>query len=48
MYLGATMMLIGTPPLLVSVFGIFIGVAVTILLIGRIIGEEKALSRELE
>ena len=48
MYLGAVMMLIGTPVLLGSLFGIVAGVLVTMLLMGRIVGEEKMLSRELE
>lgn len=48
MYLGAVMMLIGTPVLLGSLFGIVSGVLVTMLLMGRIVGEEKMLSRELE
>ncbi|HEY3421499.1 MAG TPA: isoprenylcysteine carboxylmethyltransferase family protein [Methanomassiliicoccales archaeon] len=48
MYLGAIMMLTGTPLLLGSEFGLFIGIVVTILLMGRIIGEEKMLGKELE
>ena len=48
MYLGAILMLIGTPLLLGSVYGVLAGVVVTLLLMGRIIGEEKMLSRELE
>ena len=48
MYLGATLMLIGTPLLLGSVYGILVGIAVTFLLMGRIVGEEKMLIQELE
>jgi protein-S-isoprenylcysteine O-methyltransferase Ste14 len=48
MYLGAILMLIGTPLLLGSILGVLVGVVVTVLLMGRIIGEEKMLSRELE
>jgi protein-S-isoprenylcysteine O-methyltransferase Ste14 len=48
MYLGALLMLIGTPLLLGSIYGVLIGVAITFLLMGRIVGEEKMLSRELE
>ncbi len=48
MYLGAILMLIGAPLLLGSVFGVFVGLAVTVLLMGRIIGEEKMLNKELE
>ena len=48
MYLGAITMLIGVPILLGSVFGVLVGLAVTVLLMGRIVGEEKMLNRELE
>jgi protein-S-isoprenylcysteine O-methyltransferase Ste14 len=48
MYLGAIMMLVGAPVLLGSVLGIVCGLAVTLLLMGRINGEEKMLSQELE
>jgi protein-S-isoprenylcysteine O-methyltransferase Ste14 len=48
MYLGALLMLIGTPLMLGSIYGVLIGVAITFLLMGRIVGEEKMLSRELE
>ena len=47
MYLGAVLMLIGAPLLMGSTYGIIIGIAVTLLLMGRIIGEEKMLSKEL-
>lgn len=48
MYLGGILLFIGTPMLLGSVYGIIIGVIVVPLLCGRILGEEKALSEELE
>ena len=40
--------LIRTPLLLGSVYGIMAGIAVTLLLMGRIVGEEAMLARELE
>jgi protein-S-isoprenylcysteine O-methyltransferase Ste14 len=48
MYLGATMLFLGAPMLMGSMFGILIGVALILLLSGRIIGEEKMLLSELE
>jgi protein-S-isoprenylcysteine O-methyltransferase Ste14 len=48
MYLGAILMFIGSPLLLGSFYGIFAGLALTILLMGRILGEEAMLARELE
>ena len=43
MYLGATLMIFGAPLWLGSIAGLVIGVIVFIILIGRIIGEEKML-----
>lgn len=48
MYLGGTLLFIGTPMLLGSIYGIIIGLAMIFLLAGRIIGEEKMLLDELE
>ena len=47
MYLGGILMFLGAPLLLGSCFGIAAGLALTILLMARIIGEEKMLIREL-
>lgn len=48
MYLGGILMFLGTPLLLGSVCGIIAGLALTILVMARIAGEEALLSRELE
>jgi protein-S-isoprenylcysteine O-methyltransferase Ste14 len=48
MYLGGILMFIGAPLLLGSFFGILAGLALTILLMARILGEEVMLSRDLE
>jgi len=48
MYLGATLMLFGTPLLLGSMWGLMIAVVALFVLLGRIIGEEKMLMNELE
>jgi len=48
MYLGGILLFFGTPMLLGSFYGILVGSILTILLIARILGEEKALSNELE
>ena len=48
MYLGAILMFLGVPLLLGSVYGAVVGLALTLLLAGRIIGEEKMLVRDLE
>jgi protein-S-isoprenylcysteine O-methyltransferase Ste14 len=48
MYLGASLMFIGTPFLLSSFYGIIVGLLMTFLLAGRIVGEEKMLTTELE
>jgi protein-S-isoprenylcysteine O-methyltransferase Ste14 len=48
MYLGGILMFLGTPLLLGSLCGIIAGLALTILLMARIMGEEELLSRELE
>lgn len=48
MYLGAIFMFLGTPLLLSSVYGILVGVMLSFLFVGRIIGEEKMLENELE
>ena len=48
MYLGAILMFFGTPLVLGSWYGVPAGLALTVLLMARILGEEKLLSRELE
>jgi protein-S-isoprenylcysteine O-methyltransferase Ste14 len=48
MYLGGILMFIGAPLLLGSVFGVVVGLALTILIMARILGEEAMLTRELE
>jgi protein-S-isoprenylcysteine O-methyltransferase Ste14 len=48
MYLGAILMFFGVPLLLGSIYGILAGLLLTALLVGRITGEEKMLTRELE
>jgi protein-S-isoprenylcysteine O-methyltransferase Ste14 len=48
MYLGAILMFLGTPLLLGSSYGVIAGLALTILLMARIVGEEGMLARELE
>jgi len=48
MYLGGILLFIGTPMLLGSIYGLFIGLVMLFLLAGRIIGEEKMLINEFE
>jgi protein-S-isoprenylcysteine O-methyltransferase Ste14 len=48
MYLGATLVFIGGPLLLGSVCGVLVGLAEVGLVVVRIFGEEKLLSRDLE
>jgi len=48
MYLGAILMFLGAPLLLGSSLGVIAGLALTILLMARIVGEEGMLARELE
>lgn len=48
MYLGATLIFVGTPTLLGSQYGVVLGAIVSLLLVARIIGEEKMLVTELE
>jgi protein-S-isoprenylcysteine O-methyltransferase Ste14 len=48
MYLGATLLVIGTPLLLGSIWGLAIGIGLTLLLIMRIFSEERLLVRELD
>jgi protein-S-isoprenylcysteine O-methyltransferase Ste14 len=48
MYLGGIFLFIGTPILLGSLFGVLIGFVVSLLLVARILGEEKMLVEELE
>ncbi|MGE5659642.1 MAG: methyltransferase family protein [Actinomycetota bacterium] len=48
MYLGAIFLSIGTPLLLGSQSGVFMGVIISFLLIARIFGEEKMLVEELD
>ena len=48
MYLGGILMFIGAPLLLGSCYGVLTGLTLTILLMARIVGEERMLSRDLE
>ncbi|HWY98782.1 MAG TPA: methyltransferase [Bacteroidia bacterium] len=48
MYFAATMLFIGTPMLLGSLYGILVGFLLVLLLAFRILGEEKLLEKELE
>ncbi|APR81982.1 Hypothetical protein A7982_07331 [Minicystis rosea] len=48
MYLGATLMFVGGPLLLGSIMGVLAGLALVLLLMWRIRGEEALLVRELE
>jgi protein-S-isoprenylcysteine O-methyltransferase Ste14 len=48
MYLGGILMFIGAPLLLGSVLGVVVGLALTALIMARILGEEAMLIRELE
>src|SRR5574344_403239 len=48
MYLGSILMFIGIPTLLGSLYGIFLGTILSLLLIPRIFGEEKMLEEELD
>jgi protein-S-isoprenylcysteine O-methyltransferase Ste14 len=47
MYLGALLMSVGAPMLLGSGWGLVVGGAMTLLLVGRIVGEERMLVRDL-
>jgi protein-S-isoprenylcysteine O-methyltransferase Ste14 len=48
MYLGGILMFVGAPLLLGSSFGMLAGLAMTILLMARIVGEEALLVQELD
>lgn len=48
MYLGAILMFVGAPLLLGSVYGVIAGLALTVLLMARIVGEEAMLARDLD
>ena len=48
LYLGCLLMTLGAPLLLGSMYGFIIGFIAVIVLVGRIIGEEKMLVNELE
>jgi protein-S-isoprenylcysteine O-methyltransferase Ste14 len=48
MYLGALMLFLGTPLLLGSFYGFLIGIFLCLLVLIRIVGEEKMLMEELE
>ena len=48
MYLGGILMFLGAPLLLGSICGLVANLALTILLMARILGEEKMLIRDLE
>ena len=48
MYFGALLMMFGAPLLLGSIWGLMIAVIASLVLVGRIVGEEKMLVSELE
>jgi protein-S-isoprenylcysteine O-methyltransferase Ste14 len=48
MYLGGILMFVGAPLLLGSAWGLVVGLALTVLLMARILGEEAMLARELD
>jgi protein-S-isoprenylcysteine O-methyltransferase Ste14 len=48
MYLAGVLLFLGAPMLLGSVYGILFGIVFTLLIMGRIIGEEKLLAKELD
>jgi len=48
MYLAGILLFISAPMLMGSIIGLLIGVVISFLLAGRIIGEEKMLAKELE
>jgi protein-S-isoprenylcysteine O-methyltransferase Ste14 len=48
MYLGGALLFVGTPLLLGSAYGLVLGLALVLLLAGRIVGEERLLVHELE
>jgi protein-S-isoprenylcysteine O-methyltransferase Ste14 len=48
MYLGGTLLFLGAPLLMGSLYGILIGILIFFLLAFRIVGEEKMLVEELE
>jgi protein-S-isoprenylcysteine O-methyltransferase Ste14 len=48
MYLAGVLLFFGTPMLLGSVYGILFGIVFTLMMMGRIIGEEKLLAKELD
>jgi protein-S-isoprenylcysteine O-methyltransferase Ste14 len=48
MYLGGSLLFMGTPMLLGSLYGIIFGLLLIFLLVFRIVGEEKMLNNELE
>lgn len=48
MYLGGILMFVGAPLVLGSVYGLLVGLALTMLLMARVRGEEVMLARDLE
>jgi protein-S-isoprenylcysteine O-methyltransferase Ste14 len=48
MYLGAVLLFLGTPMLLGSMYGLLIGLFLCLLIVFRIMGEEKMLMEELD
>jgi protein-S-isoprenylcysteine O-methyltransferase Ste14 len=48
MYLGALLMFVGTPLLLGSAIGLVLAAAMTLIVVFRIVGEERVLADELE
>jgi len=48
MYLGGIMLFLGVPLLLGSIYGIIVGIFLSLIFVARLIGEEKMLILELE
>ncbi|MGV8906069.1 MAG: methyltransferase family protein [Acetobacterium sp.] len=48
MYLGNLFLCVGAPLMLGSMYGLLLGIIAIILMVGRIIGEEKMLVNELD
>jgi protein-S-isoprenylcysteine O-methyltransferase Ste14 len=48
MYLGGIMLFLGAPMLLGSIYGIIVGIFLSIIFVARIIGEERMLIVELD
>ncbi len=48
MYLAGILLFIAAPLLMGSLYGVFVGILLSILLVFRILGEEKLLVKELD